>query len=180
MPSIKVIILTLDTLKAVGLRCILERSFGIEAMVGDNNYFATLITNGEPNLFFVDTHLLMSHLNFFRPRKSKTIVWSGGFNQIEDFDLIDITSSEQEITSRLNKLLKQEEKKEEKSMTTTLSQREIEVLKLVAMGHINKEIAQELNISINTVLSHRKNLTSKLGIKSVSGLTFYAMMNGIV
>ena len=176
MPSIKVIILTLDTLKAVGLRCILERSFGIEAMVGDNNYFATLITNGEPNLFFVDTHLLMSHLNFFLPRKSKTIV----LNQIEDFDLIDITSSEQEITSRLNKLLKQEEKKEEKSMTTTLSQREIEVLKLVAMGRINKEIAQELNISINTVLSHRKNLTSKLGIKSVSGLTFYAMMNGIV
>ena len=54
------------------------------------------------------------------------------------------------------------------------------ILKLVAMGRINKEIAQELNISINTVLSHRKNLTSKLGIKSVSGLTFYAMMNGIV
>ena len=45
---------------------------------------------------------------------------------------------------------------------------------------INKEIAKELNISINTVLSHRKNLTAKLGIKSISGLTFYAMMNGIV
>ncbi|MBQ5466104.1 MAG: response regulator transcription factor, partial [Muribaculaceae bacterium] len=43
-----------------------------------------------------------------------------------------------------------------------------------------KEIAKELNISINTVLTHRKNITTKLGIKSVSGLSFYALMNGFV
>ena len=62
----------------------------------------------------------------------------------------------------------------------TLSQRETEVLRLVASGCINKEIAHRLNISINTVLTHRKNITAKLGIKSVSGLTFYAMMNGLI
>jgi DNA-binding CsgD family transcriptional regulator len=45
---------------------------------------------------------------------------------------------------------------------------------------MNKEIADRLNISINTVLSHRKNLTAKLGIKTVSGLSFYAMMNGYI
>ena len=44
----------------------------------------------------------------------------------------------------------------------------------------NKEIADKLNISLNTVLSHRKNITTKLGIKTVSGLTFYAIMNGII
>ena len=54
------------------------------------------------------------------------------------------------------------------------------MLRLIASGRMNKEIAQELSISINTVLTHRKNITTKLGIKSVSGLTFYAMMNGIV
>ncbi|MEG1905744.1 MAG: LuxR C-terminal-related transcriptional regulator, partial [Bacteroidales bacterium] len=59
-----------------------------------------------------------------------------------------------------------------------LSSREIEVLKLITRGLINKEIADELCISLNTVLTHRKNITSKLGIKTVSGLTFYAMMNG--
>ena len=61
-----------------------------------------------------------------------------------------------------------------------LSPRETEVLKLVAKGFMNKEIADQLNISINTVLSHRKNLTAKLGIKTVSGLSFYAMMNGYI
>ncbi len=63
---------------------------------------------------------------------------------------------------------------------TELSLREIDVLKLVAQGCINKEIADKLNISLNTVLTHRKNITSKLGIKTVSGLTFFAIANGYV
>ena len=62
----------------------------------------------------------------------------------------------------------------------SLSEREIQVLKMIARGAINKEIASALSISFNTVLTHRKNITAKLGIKTVSGLTFYAMMNGYV
>lgn len=59
-----------------------------------------------------------------------------------------------------------------------LTARELDVLKLVAAGHLNKEVADKLNISFNTVLSHRKNITSKLGIKTVSGLTFYCISHG--
>ena len=54
-----------------------------------------------------------------------------------------------------------------------LSAREIEVLVLITKGLINKEIADKLNISLTTVITHRKNITEKLGIKSVSGLTIY-------
>ena len=61
-----------------------------------------------------------------------------------------------------------------------LSAREIEVLVLITKGLINKEIADKLNISLTTVISHRKNITEKLGIKSVSGLTIYAVMQGYV
>ncbi len=61
-----------------------------------------------------------------------------------------------------------------------LSAREIEVLRLVAMGYINKEIASELGISFNTVLSHRRNITAKLGIRSVSGLGVYALTRGYI
>ena len=61
-----------------------------------------------------------------------------------------------------------------------LSAREIEVLVLVTKGLINKEIAEKLNISLTTVISHRKNITEKLGIKSVAGLTIYAVMNGYI
>jgi DNA-binding CsgD family transcriptional regulator len=45
---------------------------------------------------------------------------------------------------------------------------------------MNKEIADKLGISLHTVISHRKNLTEKLGIKTVSGLTVYAMMHKLI
>ncbi len=68
------------------------------------------------------------------------------------------------------------ESEENKSLTP----REIQVLRLVVSGAINKEIAQRLSISFNTVLTHRKNISAKTGIKTVSGLTFYALLNGYV
>ncbi len=60
----------------------------------------------------------------------------------------------------------------------SLSQRELDVLRLIALGLLNKEVADKLNISLNTVLSHRKNITAKLGIKTVSGLIFYCITHG--
>ena len=61
-----------------------------------------------------------------------------------------------------------------------LSERECDVLILVAKGLANKEIAEQLNISIHTVMSHRKNITHKTGIKSVAGLTVYALLNNLL
>ena len=54
------------------------------------------------------------------------------------------------------------------------------VLVLVAKGMANKEIADRLNISIHTVMSHRKNIAHKTGIKSVAGLTVYALLNNLL
>lgn len=62
----------------------------------------------------------------------------------------------------------------------TLSARELDVLRLVALGFINKEVADRLNISLNTVLTHRKNIASKLGIKTVSGWVFYCISNNYI
>lgn len=56
-----------------------------------------------------------------------------------------------------------------------LSRREIEVLKLLVRGKTAKEIGQELCISMHTVTSHRKNLSTKLGIKSIPGMAIYAV-----
>jgi DNA-binding NarL/FixJ family response regulator len=61
-----------------------------------------------------------------------------------------------------------------------LSEREKDVLQKIALGKTNKEIANELFISTHTVISHRKNITRKLGIKTVSGLTVYAILNQII
>lgn len=61
-----------------------------------------------------------------------------------------------------------------------LTEREKEILVSVARGMLNKEIAYQYNISIYTVISHRKNITRKTGIKSVAGLTVYALLNGLI
>jgi DNA-binding CsgD family transcriptional regulator len=61
-----------------------------------------------------------------------------------------------------------------------LSVRELEILQAVAKGYSNKEIADIHFISINTVITHRKNITEKLGIKTIAGLTVYALMNKYV
>lgn len=60
-----------------------------------------------------------------------------------------------------------------------LSDRERDVLVLVAQGKSSKEIADLLNISIHTVNTHRKNITRKTGIKSVAGLAVYAMLHNL-
>ena len=61
-----------------------------------------------------------------------------------------------------------------------LTKRETAVLVQLAQGKTNKEIADALNVSVHTVISHRKNITHKTGIKSVAGLTIYAMLNNLI
>ena len=61
-----------------------------------------------------------------------------------------------------------------------LSPRETTIVRLVSMGLTNRQIADNLFLSAHTVMTHRKNISSKLGIKSVSGLTVYAIVNNII
>ncbi|MBO8477405.1 MAG: response regulator transcription factor [Bacteroidetes bacterium] len=67
-----------------------------------------------------------------------------------------------------------------KSDSQELSLREKEILVCVAKGMLNKEIADLYNISIYTVITHRKNITRKTGIKTVAGLTVYALLNNLI
>ncbi|MBQ5750693.1 MAG: response regulator transcription factor, partial [Bacteroidaceae bacterium] len=69
---------------------------------------------------------------------------------------------------------------EQPTESTELSDREKEILVAVAKGLTNKSIAEQYHLSIHTVITHRKNLTRKTGIKSVSGLTVYAILNNLI
>ena len=77
----------------------------------------------------------------------------------------------------LNKSLTAEE---ENCDPTTLTERETEVTTLIAKGHTNKEIGKKLHLSHHTVHTHRRNILKKLGVKSVSELTVYAMNVGLL
>ena len=75
-----------------------------------------------------------------------------------------------------------EENKRLKTKTTwdTVTQREREVLKLLAEGYLNKEIAEFLHISVKTVEKHRANIMNKLDLHNASALTAYAIEKGLV
>lgn len=66
------------------------------------------------------------------------------------------------------------------SLWESLTQRERQILKLIAEGHKNKEIADYLYISAKTVEKHRANLMKKLGIHNTSALTAFAMRKGLI
>lgn len=87
-----------------------------------------------------------------------------------------------EPTSIIRKLRTAVEGRQEsaKGEGEELSSREKEILVCVAKGMLNKEIADQFNISIYTVITHRKNITRKTGIKTVAGLTVYALLNNLI
>ena len=93
--------------------------------------------------------------------------------------VIEINDSKLKIINKMGQVAKHNEKTE-KAEDVELSKREIDVLVAVAKGLMNKEIADQMHISIHTVISHRKNITHKTGIKSVSGLTVYALLNNLI
>ncbi|PCH96966.1 MAG: hypothetical protein COB85_03110 [Bacteroidetes bacterium] len=61
-----------------------------------------------------------------------------------------------------------------------ISTRELDIIKLIAEGNTNKEIAEELFISTHTVMTHRKNIMSKLGINNTAGIVLYAVRENLI
>lgn len=113
-----------------------------------------------------------------------TIQWivldtSMRFSEMADLLLLQSHNQEQTI-AKIQDFFKQMDFRSRKIESQQLSQREQDVLKHIALGYSNKEISEQLYLSIHTVISHRRNLTDKLGIKTISGLTVYAIINGLV
>lgn len=140
------------------------------------------------DFFIIDSATFALHPDFFIPRKSRIVVFARDKKkkprknekepQGTTIKYIYRDSSEEEMTETLGLLFSEPDRTQENS--GELSAREKEVLKELASGKTNKEIADKLSISVNTVITHRKNISSKLGIKSVSGLSLYALMNGLI
>ena len=93
-------------------------------------------------------------------------------------EVIFITDSEDVIVNKFRNLSSQTND-QSSSSNDKLTDREKDVLKLLLMGLANKEVADQLSISPHTVVSHRKNIIEKTGIKSLSGLAVYAILNNI-
>lgn len=93
---------------------------------------------------------------------------------------LNIYDNQLSIVNKVNDCLNTYGMKGDDSAINELTKREIDVLQLVSKGLANKEVADRLSISIHTVISHRKNISDKTGIKSASGLTMYAVLKKII
>ncbi len=172
------VILMNDSLRALGLKHLLETSFRVTASIVASTQ-AIEAMGDNVDYIFTDPLTHSRHIKFFIPRQTRTIVVDDTSNKDGDVTMLCSSDDIDTITARLDSFLAGNDATSNE-VNGILSRRETEVLRLVASGLINKEIAEQLNISINTVLTHRKNITAKLGIKSASGLSFYALMNGII
>ena len=94
-------------------------------------------------------------------------------------ETIELHDNKQKVINKVLNLLNNNEESSQNE-SVDLSNREEDVLVCVAKGMSNKDISEALNISVHTVITHRKNIVKKTGIKSVSGLTVYALLNNLV
>lgn len=141
------------------------------------------------DLIIINPIFFNNSTKLFHTIKSKfeRVKWVGLIYALYDQEIISmfdalITASDtlSSVTDTLTKLLDEENDAEQSTLQEILTGREIDVLKLLATGHANKEIADKLNISIHTVITHRKNISQKTGIRTVSGLTIYAVTQKLI
>lgn len=136
--------------------------------------------------YFVSVQTYLRHSAFFQERRHKTILLGHGKrSQFSEMHRIDAYACEEKIVCDILRLQHGVHRPGhgvtvQAPPSATLSSRETEVLSLVASGLMNKEIADRLHIGLTTVISHRRNIMDKLGIKSVAGLTLYAVTLGYV
>jgi len=91
-----------------------------------------------------------------------------------------LADDKETIVQTIRDLLHRQDDTRVKNSPEDLSPRETTIVRLVSMGLTNRQIAEKLFLSAHTVMTHRKNINSKLGIKSISGLTIYAIVNNII
>jgi DNA-binding NarL/FixJ family response regulator len=121
---------------------------------------------------------LKHHLHIFLINDNNFIIAE---NPIVFEAAIEPSDTEKIILAKINKIFEQLIKPTHFiAPSDDISPREKDVLKLVAHGMTNKEIAEKLFISTHTVITHRKNITAKLGIKTIAGLTVYAVINKLI
>lgn len=106
--------------------------------------------------------------------------WLSNHSNVEDILFVPaIRLQEQklknnDVSARISSMIKNVEG------TEAISEREKEIIVCLVQGMSNKEIAAHLFISVNTVITHRRNIARKLQIHSLAGLTIYAIANGLI
>ena len=184
----RIVIIEPYSIIAQGLRLMIDdiRGFEVCAIIADGHYMER-ITSLRPDIVVINPTVIdlkkRCELDELAAKVPQAALAALVYQYVEPSVLklfkiiIDISDSREKIAVKLRQLSDTGEQSVE---STELSEREKEVLVAVAKGYTNKNIAEQYHLSIHTVITHRKNLTRKTGIKSVSGLTVYAIVNNLI
>lgn len=191
MDNITIVVAEASCLIQKGLGALVEDLGGIQViqkMDKAEGLFESLMTL-KPNILILNPELFDGNADLIKQKCAKLdackLVIISNKQEDENKYLADAyihySDGQDKIMDCLESLKEDLDKKHkiEKS-DNIISAREKNILKHIALGLTNKEIADQLFISIHTVVTHRKNITHKLGIKSVSGLTVYAILNNLI
>ena len=190
-PRPKIAVIDSNTLAVLGLKQLLLSIMPI--MTVDTFGSMAELEANQPDAYmhyFVSLDILLNNRPFFTERRRKTIVLTLSLSDASQpavFHSLCINQPEPHLIRQLLQLEQHAHGQGQHLPPTPqilqhkiLTDREIEVMALIVQGYINKEIADRLNIGLTTVITHRKNIMEKLGMKSVSALTIYAVMHGYV
>ena len=167
-----------------GLKAILEDQIRFKVLdpETDVNRLQERLLSSRPDILLINPTLVhdVALMRDERPMALVALVYQYVEHDIlKNYDaVVDIRDSRAVIIDVLKQVAPAEADSVKKNYE--LTKRETAVLVELAQGKTNKEIADALNLSVHTVISHRKNITHKTGIKSVAGLTVYAMLNNLL
>lgn len=181
--SSKIAIVNCNSLETYALADICRRYLGVSDVILPSSADEMESSCETADILLVDSVAFVAHYAWLAKHIGQVAVFSDSVNSIcyeGHFVFIPSYLDYNHIVSTLKEISTETSNTEEKTKSDLLSDREKEVLKCVCKGMINKEIADELCISLHTVITHRKNITAKLKIKSVPALTIFAVLNGII
>ncbi|WP_439185295.1 response regulator transcription factor [Carboxylicivirga taeanensis] len=183
----KVLIAEQSHVIGLGLHSLVKNFQEVESIkiVAHDKECCSVLKHFEPDVLLVNTAFLgveaMRELMELKKPESIVIhVFNTALPYDAPMNQISILDSKTSLHSKIEEALSKVRLVQEDMDNEELSPRERAILKEVALGLTNKEIAEKTYISTHTVISHRKNITRKLGIKTVSGLTVYAILNNII
>ncbi len=190
---IRSFILVIDSyLARKGMVALLNRIHGLRVLkeFGAKEAFLPYLESRSVDYIVIDQHAFQHWSGLFISNPGlleKTILLEYAHKEdlVQEVSTSDVKASihlmedRDSLIAKIRNLLDRQDRDPE-SPSLHLSPREITIVRLVSMGLTNREIAEKLFLSTHTVMSHRKNINSKLGIKSISGLTIYAIVNNII
>lgn len=192
MPNLELAVIDNNILAALGMQQLLNDLIPtIEVSIFNGFGELEAADEGQYAHYFVSSRIYFEHVAYFRKLGRRAVVLVNGDMQIAGMPTFNVCQSETALVKAIMGLYHrghpqghpqthpQGHPQGDADNKATLSPRETEVAILLAKGLINKEIADRLNISLATAITHRKNIMEKLHARSLADIIVYVIMNGL-